>query len=163
MRLIQAFATAIVGLMTASGAFAQDSEFATQVRAYLDGGAAQHSVLGYAPEPAVPDLVTPIRLDRPYLWPIELRAGVNYRIYGACDNDCADLDMEIYGEDGYLADRDTARDDRPYVQITPVRSGRHYVRLWLYACRAEPCYVGARVMSGGRLAERMLPGPERAP
>jgi hypothetical protein len=57
--------------------------------------------------------------------------------------------MEIYGADGNLIDRDQAADDTPYVQITPAQSGRAYVRVWVYACSAEPCYAAMRVVSGG--------------
>jgi hypothetical protein len=101
----------------------------------------------------------PLHLDRPYLWSVYLREGVNYRVYGACDDDCSDLDMELYGADGNLVDRDVAVDDVPYVQITPTQSGRHYVRIWVYACAAEPCFTAARVVSGGAPAPRAAPAP----
>jgi hypothetical protein len=64
------------------------------------------------------------------------------------DDACADLDMGIYGADGALVERDNAGDDTPFVQITPTQSGRHFVRLWLYACAAETCAIAARVTSG---------------
>lgn len=133
-------------------AWAQSAE--TQARSYLEAGLARHAELGYARDRSVPDLAQPLRLDSAFLWPVDLRAGVNYRIYAACDNDCQDVDMEIYGQDGLIADRDIAVDDTPYVQITPERSGRAYVRLWVYQCNAEPCYVAARVVSGGTPAPR---------
>jgi hypothetical protein len=116
-----------------------------------------HAAHGYSAQRAIPDLVVPLNLNSAYLWAVNLRAGVNYRIYGACDDDCRDLDMEVYGNDGELADRDIAVDDVPYVQITPTRSGPHYVRLWVYACEAEPCYSAARVVSGGTPVERPDP------
>jgi hypothetical protein len=126
----------------------------TRVRNYLEHGMAVHAAAGYVRERTIPDLETPLRLDHPHLWSIELNEGVNYRVYGACDDACADLDMEIYGADGALVERDSARDDTPFVQITPTQSGRHFVRLWLYACAAESCAVAARVMSGGSPAPR---------
>jgi hypothetical protein len=43
----------------------------------------------------------------------------------------------------------------PYVQITPPQSGRYYVRIWLYACSNQPCYIGARVVEGGTAAPRL--------
>jgi hypothetical protein len=64
--------------------------------------------------------------------------------------------MEIYGADGRFVERDVARDDTPFVQITPLQTGRHYVRIWLYACAAEPCFIGARVVSGGEPTARAL-------
>jgi hypothetical protein len=137
-----------------AGAAAQDNDNERQVRAYLEHGLQRHAALGYAADATASDLVMPLRLDHPYLWTLNLRAGVSYRIYAACDDNCTDLDMELYGADGQLADRDVGRDDTPYVQITPARSGRYNVRIWLYSCRADACYAAARVVSGGAPAER---------
>ena len=119
------------------------------VRAYLEHGIAVHEAAGYARDRTIPDMEVALELDRPYLWSIYLLEDENYRVYGACDNDCSDLDMEIYGADGRFLERDNARDDTPFVQVTPAQTGRHYVRVWLYACSAESCHVAARVMSGG--------------
>jgi hypothetical protein len=128
---------------------AAQSEHERQVRGYLETGMGVHAALGYQRDESNFDIVGPLRLERPYLWAVYLREGVSYRVYGACDDHCRDLDMEIYGTDGHLADRDIAADDVPYVQITPTQSGRHFVRIWLYACAAEPCYIAARVVQGG--------------
>ncbi len=129
----------------APNALAQD----TRVRGYLEHGMAVHETAGYARDLTIPDLELPMRLDRPHLWSIYLDEGVNYRVFAACDDACSDLDMEIYGADGALVERDNARDDTPFVQITPTQTGRHFVRLWLYACAAESCAIAARVVSGG--------------
>ncbi|MGE0595825.1 MAG: hypothetical protein AB7P07_05645, partial [Hyphomonadaceae bacterium] len=158
-----AAAAAVLTLAGGGPALAQENEYEGQVRAYLDGGMAVHEALGYGAQRNVPDLVVPLMLEAGHLWAVNLRRGVNYRIYGACDDDCTDLDMEIYGNDGVLVDRDIALDDTPYVQITPVRSGPHYVRLWVYSCAAEPCYSGARVVSGGTPVERAVSEPIAAP
>ncbi len=152
MRGLLLGAALAAALMTGSAA-AQD-DHRRQTLGYLEHGLQRHAGLGYAPERSVPDLVEALELDRPYLWSVYLEAGRNYRVYGACDTGCSDLDMEVYGADGRFIERDAAADDTPYVQLTPAQSGRHYVRLWLYACSAETCWVAARVVSGGRLAER---------
>ncbi len=147
--------SAALGLLALSaGAAAQDAGGERQVRAYLEHGLSRHAALGYASDPTTPDLVAPLRLDHPVLWPVYLVAGQSYRSFAACDDECADLDLEIYAADGALAARDTASDDTPYVQVTPTRSARAYVRIWLYACRAEPCYIAARVTTGGTPAPR---------
>jgi hypothetical protein len=142
LRAIAAGAAAIFLPLTAS---AQDR--AAQVRGYLEHGMAPHESAGYAGDPTVPVLVAPLSLDAAFIWPVYLREGVDYRVYGACDDNCRDLDMEIYAADGRLSARDVARDDTPFVQITPTSTGRHYVRLWLYACDADACVVAARVVS----------------
>jgi hypothetical protein len=134
---------------------AAQNDFERQVRGYLENGMGAHASLGYRRDQSNADILVPLELESPYLWSVYLREGVNYRVYGACDNDCSDLDMEIYSTDGRLADRDVATDDAPYVQITPARSGRAYVRIWLYACSAEPCYMAARVVEGGTPSPRL--------
>lgn len=140
--------------LLATPVLAQEADYANQVRGYLEYDMAAHAPLGYQRDRGGPEVVVPLELGSPYLWAVTLRAGVNYRIYGACDDDCTDLDMEIYDASGRLADRDVAADDKPYVQITPERTGPHYVRMWLYACDAEPCFSGARVIYGGTPRER---------
>ena len=60
----------------------------------------------------------------------------------------------MLGADGALVERDNAGDDTPFVQITPTQSGRHFVRLWLYACAAETCAIAARVTTGGNPTPR---------
>ena len=113
-----------------------------------------HAGIGYRRDPGTPDVVVPLRLDHPYLWSVYLTRGQTYRVFGACDDRCSDLDMEIYGADGNLADRDNATNDTPYVQITPSQTGRAYVRVWVYACSQEPCYAALRLVAGGAAAPR---------
>jgi hypothetical protein len=141
-------------LFGAAGASAQQQNHGAQVRAYLENGMAPHRGIGFVRDPGNPDLIVPLRLDHPFVWPVYLTRGVTYRAYGACDDECSDLDMEIYDAAGNLADRDIAANDTPYVQITPTQTGRAYVRVWLYACRNEPCYAGMRVVSGGAAVPR---------
>lgn len=155
---MRALAWVLAAGLTVAAFFAKpasaQADYERQVRSYLEAGMGVHAALGYRRDQSNGDIVVPLQLERPYLWSVYLRQGMNYRIYGACDNDCRDLDMEVYGADGHLADRDVGADDVPYVQITPAQSGRAYVRLWLYQCSNEPCYVAARVLEGGSPAPR---------
>jgi len=153
---------AAAALAMAAPAMAQDAEHESQVRGYLQYDMSIHSSLGYRRDAGIRDLVAPLRLDAPYLWAVNLRAGESYRVYGVCDDNCGDLDMEIYAHDGVLVDRDVAANDRPYVQITPARSGLHHVRIWLYSCDAEPCLVAARVVFGGTQVERAVDAADDA-
>ncbi len=143
-----------VGLLFAAAGAAAEQDHSAQVRAYLENGMAVHRGIGYARDPGNPDVVAPLRLDHPFIWPVYLTRGLTYRAYGACDDACSDLDMEIYDAAGNLADRDTAANDTPYVQIVPTQTGRAYVRAWLYACSHEPCIVGLRLVSGGAAVPR---------
>jgi hypothetical protein len=161
-RLAMVLGAACAFLLAGISAASAQNEYEDQVRSYLEAGMEAHSAHGYSRVGSVSDLLAPLMRERPKIWTVRLRQGVNYRIYGACDNDCSDLDMEIYDTEGELADRDVATDDTPYVQITPSRSGLHYVRLWVFTCETEPCYAGARVVSGGTPTEREEQAPEQS-
>lgn len=161
-RLAMVLGAACALFLAGAGGASAQSEHEDQARSYLEAGMEAHTALGYRRDGSIADFSVPLRLEGPRLWPVRLREGVNYRIYGACDNDCSDIDMEIYDTEGVLVDRDVATDDTPYVQITPTRTGQHFVRLWVFVCESEPCYAAARVVSGGAPAERIVSEQPRA-
>jgi hypothetical protein len=156
-------AGAALVMLAAAPARAQETDPAVEMHARLDVGMSPHAARGYQRARGIDDLIASLRIDGAVLWPVTLRAGVNYRVYGACDTDCSDVDMEIYGVDGQLVEKDINRDDTPFVQVRPTRSGVHYVRVWLFDCVAEPCMVGARVVSGGRPEVRAAAENEATP
>jgi hypothetical protein len=129
----------------ASRPAAADTDYRGQVSRYLQEQATKHVSDGFRRETAIPDLIAPLRLEGGVLWRINLRRGVAYRVFAVCDNDCSDVDLEVYDDRGAFVGRDIATNDRPFVEITPERDGAHYARIWLAACESEPCYVGARV------------------
>lgn len=120
-------------------------DYAGQVRTYLGEQARKHIAEGFRHESAIADFVRPLRLDGGVIWPVTLRRGVTYRVFAVCDNDCSDVDLELYDAAGDFVGRDVAVNDTPYVEITPSADGVVYARIWLAACEAEPCYVGGRV------------------
>lgn len=120
-------------------------DYRAQVRTYLGDQATKHVRDGFRAETAIQDMIIPLRLEGGALWPINLRAGVTYRVFAVCDNDCSDVDLEMYDAAGAYVGRDVAVNDTPYVEITPTANGAHYARVWLAACESEPCYVGVRV------------------
>lgn len=146
---------ALAALAAAGPASPQDGapSYEDSVRAYLDAGAEPHAARGHRPV-RNSETVQGLTLDGAMIVPLNVRRGETYVVYGACDDDCRDLDMEIYGPDGMLAERDILPDDTPFVQLTAAASGRAYVRVWLASCAAEPCYVGVRAMSGGEVVSR---------
>ncbi len=149
------------GLIAAAAAFvcfpasAQDSDYPAQVRTYLERGMAPHAARGYRADPAIADVVASLRMGEARLIPVTLQRGENYRIYAACDADCSDLDMEIFGADGNYLERDIGLDATPFVQVTPATTGAHYVRVWLAACENEPCFAAVRAVRGGQPEERV--------
>lgn len=74
-------------------------------------------------------------------WTLNFEKGTNYRIVGACDKDCADLDIEILdGSD--VVTRDVLDDDAPVVSFSPKASGTLRVKVTMAKCTDEPCFFG---------------------
>jgi hypothetical protein len=123
---------------------AASGDYAGQVRSYLGAQATKHVSEGFTRDASIPDFVASIRVEGGVIWPVTLRRGVTYRLFAVCDNDCSDVDMDLYDAQGRFVGRDIAANDTPYVEITPTEDGVHYARIWLAACENEPCFVGAR-------------------
>lgn len=145
-------AAAAFAMLAAGAAQAQpaaparaDNDYRGQVRGYLDSQASKHTAEGYRREAAIQDLIAPLRLDGGMIWTVPLQRGATYRIFAVCDNDCSDVDLEVFDARGGFVGRDVQTNDTPYVEITPTQDGVAYARIWLAACESEPCYVGARV------------------
>lgn len=87
---------------------------------------------------------------------IDLRRGNDYTIVGVCDNDCDDIDLYIYDDDGDEIDSDVSTDDVPVLTLSPRRSGEFRVRVRMYNCSTEPCYYafGVYRRSGDSRASR---------
>ncbi len=71
---------------------------------------------------------------------IRLEAGVTYVLLGACDTDCDDVDLKIFGAGGGLLDSDVASDDFPVLHVVPAVSGEYTVRVTMESCETPFCY-----------------------
>ena len=123
--------------------------FAGQLDGYLDNYA-QNLAQGFGGA-GVRDVITGLQAGNEYRWNVgTLRGGQTYRILGACDQDCTDVDLIVEDENGIEVGRDVALDDHPVVTITPRHDGPFSVRIGLVNCEIEPCYVAGRVLQQGR-------------
>jgi len=69
---------------------------------------------------------------------------------GVCDGDCTNVDIEVIDmETGGVVADDVLPDDFPVVNFAPQADGDYMVRIMLRQCSVAPCYVGARVLTGG--------------
>jgi|CXWL01.1.fsa_nt_gi hypothetical protein len=82
-----------------------------------------------------------------YNWNVNLNAGVPYRIIGACDNECSDVNIQLVDGGGAVVSADTLPDDFPVVDFTPPANGAYQVRILMQTCTIAPCYAGARILS----------------
>ncbi|MDW8217958.1 MAG: hypothetical protein RML57_10230 [Acidobacteriota bacterium] len=69
-----------------------------------------------------------------------LRAGGIYYILAVADDDCGDLDLELYDENDNLIDTDLAHDSAPVVSVTPIRTATFRYRVSMIHCAHNPCF-----------------------
>ncbi|MBE9014220.1 DUF4148 domain-containing protein [Pseudanabaenaceae cyanobacterium LEGE 13415] len=73
---------------------------------------------------------------------LQLDRGVRYAIFGVCDNDCRDIDLALYDDNGRLIASDTKNDDIPIVFVTPAWNARFTIRVNMVSCSNAPCRYG---------------------
>ncbi|MEM6395818.1 MAG: hypothetical protein AAF741_05690 [Bacteroidota bacterium] len=78
---------------------------------------------------------------------LKLVAGRTYRIVGACDQDCTDMDLFLYGDEtiGSLLESDDLEDNFPIIDFTPTETKTYRIKMGMYDCATEPCQVGVDV------------------
>lgn len=77
---------------------------------------------------------------------IELEGGVEYLFTGVCDQDCSDLDLELYRADDFESvESDLAVDDVPVIAYTPPSSGYYLLGVEMVDCETDICYYGVRI------------------
>ena len=75
-----------------------------------------------------------------------LTGGETYKIVGACDNQCSNLDLELRDDNGNLIQRDSASDDIPIVEVTPRRDGKFSLKVSMRDCSSSAgCVYGVDV------------------
>lgn len=96
------------------------------------------------------DEIAPMQPGTDHRWQVNLTGGQAYRILGACDGDCTNVDIELIDvRTGGVVASDVLPDDYPVVDYTPSANGQYIVRIMMQACSVAPCYAGARVLTSG--------------
>ncbi|HET7234421.1 MAG TPA: hypothetical protein VFJ16_30685 [Longimicrobium sp.] len=143
MKRIALALTAIAGLVVTTAAAAPQDEWTQQVRRLLQRAGQTFEERGYS---MTHQIYTGSLNNRSNEFvTLRLDIGTQYQIMGACDNDCSDLDMTIYGPGGNEIDTDVEMDDFPIVSVTPSRTGTYRVKVVMANCSAEPCRYGVGV------------------
>lgn len=66
-----------------------------------------------------------------------------YWVYGACDEDCSDIDLAASDGSGRMVDEDIGPDDAPVLLIKPGSAGRRLaVSITMASCETEVCVTG---------------------
>ncbi len=121
------------------------NQYTDQIRVQLLGAALSLGFGNYnlAYDPYIDTLDS----DRSEYLTVNLRGGTSYALVGVCDQDCQDLDLRLYDENGNLVSSDSDTDDFPVVSVTPRWSGQYKVKVTMYECSTSYCYYGVGVFN----------------
>jgi hypothetical protein len=78
---------------------------------------------------------------------VDLKAGKDYVLWGVCDQDCTDIDLVIYNNNGDEVDSDLQTDDKPLLHVIPARDGKYRIKVSMVTCSANPCRYGVGLWS----------------
>jgi len=131
-----------IGLGFATAAQAQN-QYQQQITNQLTAAASTIRGQGYNADRA--PLTGSLNDDTEETLMVNLTGGVRYAILGVCDNDCSDVDLQLFSGDGTKIAEDLATDDHPVVTLVAQYTGQYRLKVLMPACRTNPCYYGVQV------------------
>jgi len=78
-------------------------------------------------------------------WTFGLTASTAYVIAAVCDNDCSDIDVQVFDPAGQLVVQDSGADDHPVVRFVTKQEGVYKILVRMYVCRSNPCFFGVGI------------------
>jgi hypothetical protein len=138
---------AIVGAVTLSMAASQTPKM-TKLEAW--GVQTYRELRKYEQELKLGDMthqvyMSTLEKDRNKSVDIEMEGGTDYVVLGVCDNDCPDLDLTLYDENGKQVSEDVQTDAFPVVQASPRNNATYRVKATMANCTANPCWFAISV------------------
>lgn len=127
-----------------SSAGSGTSEYTRQVQGYLSRLSENTVRAGFKRVVAGP-VYGSLNDDAEATHEMTVGGGTDYVLFGACDNDCTDLDLYIYDSDGDLVRRDVETDDRPVLIFSSRKSGKFRIKVVMATCSSEPCRYGLQL------------------
>jgi len=129
----------------AATAAAQQNEYQQQVAAKL----ARHgsTVLRQGFHVDRPMLTGTLNADADESTMITLEAGTRYVITASCDDDCTDMDLQLYAADDTKLAEDVDTDPFPVLDVTPTATAQYRLRVMMLGCGASPCYYGVQIFA----------------
>lgn len=144
--LLAASTLACGGARSSGSSGTVPSQYTQQVKGYLDRLSDNAGKQGYKRVVAGP-VYGSLNDDAKASHDMNVVGDREYVLFGACDNDCSDLDLLIYDGAGDLVRRDVATDDRPVLIFTPKKSGKYRIEVVMAACTDAPCRYGLQLKS----------------
>lgn len=144
--LLLPLAVACGGSRSSASSTSPRTNYTAQVRGYLDRQANNARAQGYNRVAAGP-VYGRLNDDATSAHEMTVSGNTQYVLFGACDNDCTDVDLKIYDTRGNLQLQDVAVDDTPVLTFTANASGKYRVVVVMATCSASPCYYGVQLMA----------------
>ena len=146
MKVRHALAVAALSVLVAPGAMAQN-QYQQQIINQISRLSPMMSQRGWTP------VGTPttgsLNDDAEESILVTLNSGQHYMIAGVCDNDCDDVDLQVFSSDGTKLGEDMLTDDQPRVEFNASYSGQYRVKVLMANCKTNPCYYGVQVYQTG--------------
>lgn len=120
------------------------SQYTRQVQGYLANIASAAEKQGFARVVGGP-VFGSLNDDAKSSHEMTVVGGVDYVLFGACDNDCTDVDLIVYDQNGRMVKRDILADDKPVVMFTAARSAKYRIEVVMAVCSTEPCRYGLQL------------------
>ena len=143
MRTRQFALVTLAALAAGNAAHGQDHPWERQVRDNLHKAATSLAERGF--KESGPGHVGLLLAQESDSFAVTLPAGRSYALIGVCDDDCAVLDLDLYGagDTQLAAERGT---NVPIIRVTPLKTLRYRVKVVMDTCRMNPCWYGLAVL-----------------
>jgi hypothetical protein len=132
-----------VGAAVSTEALAQGNQYQQQIANQINQAATLVKSQGYSPDRA--PMMGSLNDDAEESIMVNLNAGTRYAFVGVCDNDCTDVDLQLFGGDGTKIAEDLDTDDKPVLQFTATYTGAHRMKVLMPTCNQNPCYYGVQI------------------
>ncbi len=136
----------IAGCASGRGGGGGGGTYTNQVRGYLGRQANNARNQGYSRSIAGP-VYGRLNDNARATHRLRVVRGTRYVLFGACDNDCTDVDLRIFDMAGNRVMQDMGADDTPALAFTANGSGNFRIEVIMATCRRNPCYYGIQLMA----------------
>lgn len=74
-----------------------------------------------------------------------LKGGKHYIAIGLCDEQCKDIDLGVFDQDGFEIASDTMEDAIPIIELKPDKDTVAIFRTKMIRCDLKPCHYGVGI------------------
>lgn len=90
-----------------------------------------------------------LEADQEMRFPVPIQEGIDYRIVGACDNDCENMDLVLFSPGGEEVESDRLADAFPILRFSGAETGEYRLAVKMMTCTVEPCAFRIAVFGKG--------------